>query len=129
MVWYFKKQVFKLSIEAMQVWPINKWRSVIHFYWGLMLKFDRSSTQVVSVENYEIRISKSDYTHILEYLCKVSFLTTLNIYKDYFKSRHKWCKVLNTRILWPETKIALVIILSIEATASLRQEFCDQEAS
>jgi len=32
--------------------------------------------------------------HILEYLCRVSFFTTLDIYKDYFKSRHKECKVL-----------------------------------
>ena len=46
-------------------------------------------TQAVSVENYEIRFSRSDYTHILKYLCKVSFLTTLDIYKDFFKSHHK----------------------------------------
>ena len=26
------------------------------------------------------------------YLCKVSFLTTLNIYKDYFKGHHKAMK-------------------------------------
>ena len=54
-----------------------------------MLKLDRSSTQVVSVGNYEIRFSRFDYTHILEYLCRVSFLITLEIYKDYFKSPHK----------------------------------------
>ena len=59
-----------------------------------MLKLDRSSTQAVSVENYEIRFSRSDYTHILEYLCKVSFLTTLDIYKDYFKCHKKGCKAL-----------------------------------
>ena len=54
-----------------------------------MLKLDRSSTQAIFVENYEIRFSRHDYMHILEYLCRVSFLTTLNIYKDYFKSHHK----------------------------------------
>ena len=54
-----------------------------------MLKLDRSSTEVVSVESYEIWNSRSDYTHILEYLCRVSFLTILDIYKDYFKNRHK----------------------------------------
>ena len=54
-----------------------------------MLKLDRSSTQAIFVENYEIRFSRPDYMHILEYLCRVSFLTTLNIYKDYFKSHHK----------------------------------------
>ena len=58
-----------------------------------MLKLDRILTQAISVENYEIRFSRSNYMHILKYLCRVSFLTTLDIYKDYFKSRHKGCKV------------------------------------
>ena len=53
-----------------------------------MLKLDRSSTQDVSVENYKIKNFKSDYTHILEYLFRISFLTILDIYKDYFKGRH-----------------------------------------
>ena len=56
------------------------------FYLDLMLKLDRSSTEAVSVENYEIRFFKFDYTRILEYLYRVSLLTTLHIYKDYFKS-------------------------------------------
>ena len=63
------------------------------FYRDLMLKLDRSLTQVVSVKNYEIRNSKSDYMHILEYLCRVSFLTTLDIYKDYFKGCHTGCNI------------------------------------
>jgi len=42
-----------------------------------MLKFDRISTQAVFVENYEIRFFRSNYTHILEYLCRFSFLITL----------------------------------------------------
>ena len=53
-----------------------------------MLKLDRSSTKAVSTENYEIRISKFDFTHIHKYLYRVSFLTTLDIYKDYFKGHH-----------------------------------------
>ena len=56
------------------------------------MKLDSSLTEVVSIENYEIRISRSDFMHIHEYLCRVSFLTTLDIYKDYFKGRLKWCK-------------------------------------
>ena len=75
-----------------------------------MLELDRSLTQAVSVENYEIRNFRYDYRHILEYLYRVSFLTTLDIYKNYFKSYHKWCKVLqknNPCILWPETEITL----------------------
>ena len=54
-----------------------------------MLKLDKSSTQAVFVKNYKIKFSKSDYTHIFEYLCRVYFLTTLDVYKDYFKNRHK----------------------------------------
>ena len=54
-----------------------------------MLRLDRSLTEVESVENYEIRISKFDFTYIHMYLCKVSFLITLDIYKDYFKGRLK----------------------------------------
>ena len=54
-----------------------------------MLELDRSLTQAVSVENYEIRNFRYDYRHILEYLYRVSFLTTLDIYKNYFKSYHK----------------------------------------
>ena len=57
-----------------------------------MLKLDKSSTQAVFVKNYKIRFSKSDYTHISMYLCRVSFLIILDIYKDYFKS-HRACIV------------------------------------
>ena len=57
-----------------------------------MLKLDSNSTKDVSVKNYEIRPFKSDYTYIQVYLYRVSFLTTLDIYKDYFKGRHKCCK-------------------------------------
>ena len=110
--------MFRFSIETMQIWPKNKWRICCSL--NLNRSFDRilsienycwSSIEVVSVENYEIRFSISDYTYILEYLCRVSFLITLDIYKDYFKSRHKWCKVMqsnNTCILWLEIEIALV---------------------
>ena len=54
-----------------------------------MLKLDRSPIQAVSIENYEIRFSRFDYMHILKYFCRVFFLATLDIYKDYFKSHHK----------------------------------------
>ena len=53
-----------------------------------MLKLDRSSTEAIFVENYEIKNSISNYMHVLEYLSRGSFLTTLDIYKDYFKGRH-----------------------------------------
>ena len=54
-----------------------------------MLKLDRNSTVAVLVENYEIRIFRSDFTHIHEYWCRASFLTTVDIYKDYFKGCHR----------------------------------------
>ena len=52
-----------------------------------MLILDSSLTEVVYIENYEIQIFRFDVTHIHVYLCRVSFLTTLDIYKDYFKDR------------------------------------------
>ena len=36
----------------------------------------------------EIQISKSDFWLKLMYLCRVSFLTTLDLYKAYFRGRH-----------------------------------------
>ena len=48
-----------------------------------------SSTEAISIVNYEIHISRSDFMHIHVYLCRVSFLTTLDIYKHYFKSRQR----------------------------------------
>ena len=121
--------MFKLSIEAKQIWPRNKWKKycllkfdrsldiILSFYWELMLKLDKFSTQAISVENYEVRLFRFDYTHILMYLCRVSFLTTLDIYKDYFKGRH-------ICIEWSSALFSLK-----EVTASLRQGFCNQGAS
>ena len=50
---------------------------------------DSCSTETVSIENYEIQISKSVFMHIKVYLDRVPFLTTLDIYMDYFKSRQR----------------------------------------
>ena len=52
-----------------------------------MLKLDTSLTQAISVETYKIRTSRSNFWPVLKYLYKVSFLTTLDIYKAYFKGR------------------------------------------
>ena len=64
-----------------------------------MLKLNRNSIEAVSVKNYEIRLFKSNYMHISVYLCRVSSLRILDIYKDYFKSRHKVMQSDNTCIL------------------------------
>ena len=43
------------------------------------------SIEAVSIENYEIQIFRLIFRAYSSYLCRVSFLTTLDIYKDYFK--------------------------------------------
>ena len=53
----------------------------------------------VSIENYENQFFRYDFMHIHVYLYRVSFLTTLDIYKDYFKGCHTRCKVIVTCIL------------------------------
>ena len=62
-----------------------------------------NSSTVVSIENYEIQISRSVFHAYPSYLCRVYFLTTLDIYKDYFKGRQMWCKGFYWCILLPET--------------------------
>ena len=42
----------------------------------------------VSIENYENQFFRSDFRPMLMYLCRISFLTTLDIYKVYFRGRH-----------------------------------------
>ena len=88
---------FKSSIDVMHICPRNKWRNVDS------LKFDSCSTDSylsrfnearkilsieISIKNYEIRIFRSDFWPMLMYLYRVSFLTTLDIYKTYFRGCH-----------------------------------------
>ena len=47
------------------------------------------STCTLSIEIYKNHFFKSDFTHIHVYVFRFSFLTTLNIYNDYFKGHHK----------------------------------------
>ena len=51
-------------------------------YRGLKLDTSRS------IKVMEIQISRSDFCARLMYLCRVSFLTTLDLYKAYFRGRH-----------------------------------------
>ena len=44
--------------------------------------------ELASVEVYEIQFFRVVFHQIREYVFKSSFPTTLNIYKDCFKSRH-----------------------------------------
>ena len=81
----------------MQICPRNKWKSVDS------LKLDNCSTdsylsrfneaqQILSIEVSikitGIQIFRSDFWPMLMYLYRVSFLTTLDIYKAYFRGRH-----------------------------------------
>ena len=82
-----------------------------HIYRGLMMDLNSSSTKAVSIENYEIQISRFDFTHIHVYFYRVSFLTTLDIYKNYFNGRQRWCNLMHSHYafkLWLETEFALV---------------------
>ena len=88
------------------------------------------STESVSIENYEIQISRFVFFAYPSYLCRVSFLTILDIYKDYFKGHLRWCYLMQSDYslkLWPKT-ICLHLSLE-EAAAFIRQGFCNQGAS
>ena len=53
---------------------------------------DSCSIDTLFFEIYENQIFNSDFHPIHVYMFGFSFLTTLNIYKDYFKGRYSWCK-------------------------------------
>ena len=60
-----------------------------YIYRDLKYEARQISSIVVSIENYKNQFFRSDFTHIHVYVFRLSFLTTLNIYKDYFKGHHK----------------------------------------
>ena len=53
---------------------------------------DSYSIDTLPIKIYENQIFSYDFHPIRVYMFGLSFLTTLNIYKDYFKGRHSWCK-------------------------------------
>ena len=76
------------------------------FYRDLKSKLDTSLTQA---------ISRSDFRPMLVYLYKVSFLTTLYIYKDYFKGRRVCRK-------WPNSLFSLKKLLRLYAKGFVNNE-------
>ena len=52
------------------------------------LMLDNYLIDNISIKIYENQFFKFDFTHIRVYLFRLSFLTTLNIYKDYFKGHY-----------------------------------------
>ena len=88
------------------------------FYWDLKSKLNRSLTQVVFVETYEIRNSRFDFRPMLVYLYRVSFLITLDIYKAYFKGRCVCRK-------WPSSLFSLKKLLRFYAMGFVTKELPD----
>ena len=78
-------------------------------------------TDKVSVEIYETQIFKSVFHPISNYTFGLSFLTTLDKYKDYFKSHQRWHKLHKcwakfcSSKLWPEIEFVLVHLSCEEA--------------
>ena len=127
-----RNNVSRISVKTMQVYPRNKWRSaefsnsttssIASIYWGLKAVLARGSTassiDTLFLEVYEIQFFRADFNPTRVYMFRLSFLTTLNIYKDYFKGRQrlrkceaKFCSCK----LWLETEFALVHLSLEEA--------------
>ena len=80
---------------------------------------DSFSIDRLSVEVYENQFFRADFTSIRECMFGLSFLTTLNIYKDCFKGcqrLHKCEAKLCSCKLWPEAELALIHLSFEEAT-------------
>ena len=73
-------------------------------------------TDSLSIKIYENQFFRSDFTHIHLYVFRLYFLTTLNIYKDYFKGRQKVVALVVASILWLE--IYALFYLSLEEAAA-----------
>ena len=79
-----------------------------------MEKFNTSSTRAQPIEIYDFKISRFKIWPMMTCLIRISFLTTLVIYKAYFKSHQ-------VRKQRPRTYILCVKLLSLYAL-----EFCNQ---
>ena len=112
--------------------------STDNIYRGLKGKLspmlDSCSIDNLSIEIYENQFFRSDFTQIHVYLFRLFFLATLNIYKDYFKGHHNWCKwmKLDVKVLFKQIVIRdkfAIVHLSLEEVAAFAVGFCNQGAS
>ena len=97
-----------------------------------LCKSSFSLIDTLSVEVYEIQFFKADFTPIREYMFRLSFLTTLNIYKNYLKGRQRLCKCeakLCSCKLWSETEFALIYLSLSKLLCLYILKFCDQGVS
>ena len=94
-----------------------------NIYWGLKScsspMLDSFSIDKLSIEVYKKQIFSSNFHPIHWYMFGLSFLTTLNIYNDYFKGC-QWLRKCEAKLcsckLWSKTEFAL-IHLSLEEVA------------
>ena len=103
-------------------------------YRGLKLDTSRS------IEVMGIQISRSDFWARLMYLCRVSFLKNLNLYKAYFRGRHmkeykqnickRWLMLYS---LWKKLLRLCVLGFCNQVLLDLRcwwsEELCSQQSS
>ena len=62
----------------------------------------RHLLDILSVELYEFQIFRFDFQPMFMCLCRVSFLTTLDLYKAYFRGCHIWEYKENICKRWPK---------------------------
>ena len=94
-----RNKVSRLTVKAMQVCPRNKVKkyqilkldSQYLSRFKMMFKpmLDSYSIDELSIKVYEKEIFNSDFHPIRGYMFGLSFLITLNIYKDYFKGHQR----------------------------------------
>ena len=80
----------RLSIELLSCF-LSQSRQLLESWWIGRENFcplDTCLTPPQSIELYEIQIFKSDFWPKLMCSCRVSFLTTLDLYKAYFRGCH-----------------------------------------
>ena len=83
--------IFRYSSYTCEYFKISQVFDIVArdaYYWNLIWSSIDSLTVAWPIKNYDFRISKSEIQSNLLYLFGVSFLTTLDIYRDYFKGHH-----------------------------------------
>ena len=92
-----------------------------------------SSTQARSIELYEFRISKFEFRPMLMYLFRVSFLTTLDMYKVYFQKRQHGYKDQEFNFLYEKLFRLYTIGFCNQVLPNLHrlwsEEICNQQQS
>ena len=129
-----RNEVSSSSVKTIKVCPRIKWESArfqnstVSMYRGLKnceaWNSTTSSIDTLSIEVYKIQFFRANFNPIREYVFRLSFLTTLNIHKDYFKGRHNLCNLMQkffTSILWTENICPSSFFFIQEAVAFVRR--------